>query len=190
LRLRYSFFQPPDNVIQRNRESKIEAVIKHIEEKVPGAKFDRVHEDSKAVVRIAFIHKHPEGETWSRVGREAERVNSDKPTMNLSDVAGHDSGEIQEGSKEYGDIMHEFFHTLGMLHEHQHPERKFTISESGIFTYNSYRNLELIELPAVRKEMEDDGWSKKNIRDNIVQKLKPNDIGAYSPVADGSSCMK
>ena len=65
--------------------------------------------------------------------------------MNLSDIAGHDSG-LQEGSKEYGDIMHEFFHTLGMLHEHQHPERKFTISESGIFTYNLYHNLELMEL--------------------------------------------
>jgi len=164
--------------MQRNRESKIEAVIKHI----AGARFDRVHEDSEAAVRITFNHEHHHGNTWSRVGREAVRVNSDKPTMNLSDVAGHDSGEIQEGSKEYGDIMHEFFHTLGMLHEHQHPERKSIISETGIFTYNSYRNLELLELAAVRKEMEDDGWSKKNIRDNIVQKLKPNDIG--------SSCMK
>jgi len=189
LRLQYSFFQPPDNVIQRKRESKVDTLIKHIEEKVPGVKFDLVNEDSEAAVRIAFDHKHPYGKTWSRVGREAERVNSDEPTMNLSDVAGHDSGH-QEGSKEYGDIMHEFFHTLGMLHEHQHPERKFNISETGIFTCNLYRNMELMELPAVRKEMEDDGWSKKNIRDNIVQKLKPNDIGAYSPVADGSSCMK
>jgi len=189
LRLPYSFFKRVDNAIQRNRESKIEAVIKHIEEKVPGAKFDRVHEDSKAVVRIAFIHNHPDGETWSRVGREAERVDSDEPTMNLSDVAGHDSGEIQEGSKEYGDIMHEFFHTLGMLHEHQHPERKFTISEIGIFTYNSYRNLELMELPAVRKEMEDEGWSREDISDNIVQKMKANDIGPFSP-PDILSCMK
>jgi len=109
--------------------------------------------------------------------------------MNLSVIAGHDSG-IQEGSKEYGDIMHEFFHTLGMLHEHQHPERKFTISETGPFTYNLYRNLELMDLPAVGMDMEDQGWSKKNIRDNIVQKLKPNDIGPYSPLADCSSCMK
>ena len=109
--------------------------------------------------------------------------------MNLSDIAGHDSG-IQEGSKEYGDIMHEFFHTLGMLHEHQHPERKFTISKTGIFTLNFYRNLELMELLVVGMDMEDQGWSKKNIRDNIVQKLKPNDIGPYSPLADDSSCMK
>jgi len=190
LRLTYSFFQPPDNAIQRNRESKVDAVIKQIEENVPGVKFDRVNEDSEAAVRIAFDNKHPHGKTWSRVGREAERVNSDEPTMNLSDVAGHDSGEIQEGSKEYGDIVHEFFHTLGMLHEHQHPERKFTISETGIFTLNLYRNLELMDLPAVGKDMKDEGWSKKNIRDNIVQKLKPNDIGPYSPQADGSSCMK
>ena len=168
----------------------MDAVIKRIEEKVPGVKFDLVNEDSEAAVRIAFDHKHPYGKTWSRVGREAERVNSDEPTMNLSDIAGHDSGEIIEGSKEYGDIMHEFFHTLGMLHEHQHPERKFIISESGIFTLNLYRNLELMDLPAVGMDMEDEVWSMKNIRDNIVKILKPNDIGAYSPVADCSSCMK
>jgi len=167
----------------------VDTVIKHIEAKVPGVKFDRVNEDSEAAIRIAFIHKHLYGKTWSRVGREAERVNSDEPTMNLSDIAGHDS-VIQEGSKEYGDIMHEFLHTLGMLHEHQHPERKFTISESGIFTLNLYRNLQLMDLPAVRMDMEGEVWSKRNIRDNIVQKLKPNDIGPYSPLADCSSCMK
>jgi len=110
LRLSYSFFQPPDNVIQRNRESKVDAVIKRIEENVPGVKFDRVNEDSEAAVCIAFNYKHPHGKTWSRVGREAERLNSDEPTMNLSDIAGHVSG-VQEGSKEYGDITHEFFHT-------------------------------------------------------------------------------
>jgi len=109
--------------------------------------------------------------------------------MNLSDIAGHVPC-VQEGSKEYGDITHEFFHTLGMLHEHEHPERKFTISETGTFTLNLYHSLELMNLPAVGMDMEDQGWSKKNIRDNIVQKLKPNDIGPYPPLADYSSCMK
>ena len=105
--------------------------MNHIEEQVPGVRFDLVNKDSEAVIRIAFNYEKPYGKTWSRVGREAERVNSDEPTMNLSDSE-HEPGEIQEGSKEYGDILHEFFHTLGMLHEHQHPERKFTISATGI----------------------------------------------------------
>jgi len=37
-----------------------------------------------------------------------------------------------------------------------------------------------MNLPAVGMD-KDQGWSKKNIRDNIVQKLKPNDIGPYPP---------
>ena len=135
MRLPYSFFCPVNNTIQRNRESKVQAVIKLIEERVPGVKFVRVKEDSEAVIRIAFDHKHPDGSTWSRVGRDAEEIDSDKPTMNLSDVTGHDSGEIQVGSDEYIDIVHEFFHSLGMRHEHQHPERKFTISKTGTFTF-------------------------------------------------------
>ena len=127
--LYYSFFQPADNIIQRNRESKIQTIIRHIEEQVPGVKFDLVNDDNEAVIRIAF---NSCGKTWSRVGREAERVNSSEPTMNLSDVR-HESGEIEEGSREYGDIMQGLFHALGMDHEHQHPERKFTISAIGMY---------------------------------------------------------
>lgn len=186
--LRFSFFRPADNIIQRNRESKVQSVVKHLEEQVPGIKFVRVDRDSDAEIRIAFDHEHPYGKTWSRVGREAEKINSDEPTMNLSDVR-HESGETRKGSKEYGDIMHEFFHTLGMLHEHQHPDRKFAISATGAYTFNFYYNWELMELPAVVKDMEDDEWSEKDINDNIVQQFDRDTIGAYSP-PDKASCMK
>jgi len=37
--------------------------------------------------------------------------------------------------------------------------------------------------------MKDDGWSRKNIRKNIVQKLSYNEIGAFSQ-SDDSSIMK
>jgi len=108
--------------------------MKHIEEHVPGIKFVQVLKDSDAVIRIAFDHEHPYGKTWSRVGREAEKVNVNEPTMNLSEITGRGSGEIQEGSKEYGDIMHELLHVLGMYHEHQHPDRLFHISADGACT--------------------------------------------------------
>jgi len=108
--------------------------MNRIEEQVLGIKFVQVLKDSDAVIRIAFNHEHPYGKTWSRVGREAERVNSNEPTMNLSDVTGHESGGIQEGSKEYGCIMHELFHSLGMHHEHQHFDRPFEISAVGTCT--------------------------------------------------------
>jgi len=97
--------------------------MKHIEEHVPGIKFVHVLKDSDATIQIAFNHEQPYGKTWSRVGREAERVSFNEPTMNLSDVTGHESGEIQEGSKEYGGITHELLHALGMKHEHQHHVR-------------------------------------------------------------------
>jgi len=140
LLLAYSFFRRADSIIQRNRESKIKTVLSHIEGQVPGVKFGHVDKASDAVIRIAFDHGHPYGNTssWSRVGRETERINSDEPTMNLSDVTGHESDEIQEGSKEYGDIMHQFFHALGMLHQHQNPKRKFTISQTGACTFDLY----------------------------------------------------
>jgi len=111
--------------------------MKRIEEHVPGIKFVKVLNDSSdAVIRIAFNHKHPYGKIWSRVGREAERANLNEPTMNLSEITGHEleSGGIQEGSKEYGDIMYELLHVLGMLHEHQHPDRRFDISADGAST--------------------------------------------------------
>jgi len=108
--------------------------MKHIEEQVPGIKFVQVPKDSEAVVRIAFNHEHPYGKTWSRTGIEAERVSSNEPTINLSDVTGHESGEIQE--EEYGAIMHGLLRTLGMHHEHQHPDRPFDISIIGTCTFH------------------------------------------------------
>jgi cupin superfamily acireductone dioxygenase involved in methionine salvage len=131
LLLRYSFFNPAHNIIQRNRESKIEAVMQLIEEDVPGVKFERVNTDSEAILRIAFNYTHPDGKTWSQVGRKAEAVDSNEPTMNLADVTGYKSGDLQEMSEEYADIFHELGHALGMEHEHQHPERKFILSETG-----------------------------------------------------------
>ena len=138
MQLRYSYIRRANNDIQRNRESKIQAVIKHIEEEVPGVKFDRVNENSRTAIRIALDYKDPHGKMWSRVGREAENIDDDKPTMNLSEVTGHGSGEILEGTGEYIDIMHEFFHALGMYHEHQHPELNYTISETGMVTFDLY----------------------------------------------------
>jgi len=182
--LSYSFFRQADNTIQRNRESKIQTVIKDIEEQVPGVKFNLVNNDSEAVIRIAFNHEHPYGKTWSRVGREAERVSFNEPTMNLSDVK-HESGDIGNDSKEYSVIMHEFFHALGMLHEHQQPERKFTISATCMCNFDLYHNMELMELTAVGSDMEDDAWFE-DINGDIVQH-NPTTIAYSRP--DIAICM-
>src|SRR5260221_7427266 len=120
-------------MIESKGEKKIDGVIERIERKVPGVKFVPEKNVSHATIRIAFDHEHPKGKTWSQVGIDAAGISFNEPTMNLSEVTGLGSGEIEEDSNEYGDIVHEFFHTLGMHHEHQHPERKFTISRTGMF---------------------------------------------------------
>ena len=91
------------------------------------------------------------------MGRGAERVSSSQParTINLSDVTGHDSGEIREGSKEYGGIMHELL-ALGMQHEHQHPDCPFDISAFGACTFDLYYSMELTGLTAVVSDMKDE----------------------------------
>jgi len=61
----------------------------------------------------------------------------DKAIMNLDWVSG-DSIEISD--KENGVILHEFGHTLGMLHEHQSSLRgdKIVLKESGSSCYYYY----------------------------------------------------
>ena len=49
--------------------------------------------------------------------------------------------------------------------------------------------MELMRLTAVVSDMEDDGWSKRDIIDNIVKRFNPSTIGAFSR-PDMSSCMK
>jgi len=44
-------------------------------------------------------------------------------------------------------------------------------------------------LPAVRKDMEDEGWSEEDVDNNIVKRLNHSMIGACSP-PDMCSCMK
>ena len=44
-------------------------------------------------------------------------------------------------------------------------------------------------LPAVRKDMEDEGWSEEDVDNNIVKRLNHSMIGACSP-PDMFSCMK
>ena len=52
-----------------------------------------------------------------------------------------------------------------------------------------YYKMELMELPAVRKDMEDEGWSEEDVDNNIVKRLNHNMVGACSRL-DMCSCMK
>jgi len=46
-----------------------------------------------------------------------------------------------------------------------------------------------MEIPAVGKDLEDEGWSEEDINNNIVERFNPSTIGACSR-PDMGSCMK
>jgi len=96
--------------------------------------------------------------------------------MNLSDVTGHESGEV------CGCI-------LGMQHEYQHPDRTFDITSIGACNFDLYFNMELREPTAVGNDIEDDGCSEEDINDNIVKRFNTSTIGGCSR-PDMASCMK
>ena len=93
--------------------------------KYANVNFQRV--DHSADVRITF---DPNGGSWSKLGTQC--LLSQDPlesTMNLGTVT--PSSDFTQG--EYGTILHEFGHVLGMLHEHQSPARgqRFTFNADG-----------------------------------------------------------
>ena len=49
--------------------------------------------------------------------------------------------------------------------------------------------MKLIEPPAVRKDMEDEGWSEEDVDNNIVKRLNYSMVGACSR-PDMCSCMR
>lgn len=83
---------------------------------------------SPATIRISFRATEEDGGYWSAVGRMAENVGSDKPTMNFEgfpqDLARYYGGKEREAwlaSYERSTILHEFGHALGLAHEQFHP---------------------------------------------------------------------
>jgi len=59
-----------------------------------------------AEIRIAF---DPSDGAWSYIGKDCLGIPMNQPTMNL-------------GWQDEGVVLHEFGHTLGLIHEHQNPE--------------------------------------------------------------------
>ena len=63
-------------------------------------------------LRYNYIYTTDIGVNWSMVGTDAEKINRNKPTMQLN-LKGH-SPALQESL-----VVHEFGHALGLEHEHQ-----------------------------------------------------------------------
>jgi hypothetical protein len=126
--LTYTFLGPKaGNTIQQN---KVKKVVQEWE------KYANVNltfvPTGNATIRIIF---DPNLGSWSYVGNEIDLINANDPTMNLGWIGGHSTTITSE---ERGVILHEFGHTLGLMHEHQSPVHggSITLKESGtLFSY-------------------------------------------------------
>lgn len=87
---------------------------------------------------------------WSTIGTDAKLVPDGKPTLHLDN---QDNLTLAHNI-----ALHEFGHALGLLHEHQHPNRTIKFDEQNV--YESYGNAgvtdEDIENQIVRQ------WPAKN----------------------------
>ena len=86
-------------------EDCVELIVNERIQPLVDLKFKRISDVNKASIRIAF---DPNNGAWSLLGTDHTKEDKSKATMNF--------GWIDAMT-----IMHEFGHTLGMIHEHQNP---------------------------------------------------------------------
>ena len=123
----------------------IKRIVQERIEPIINIKFNWVGENDDADIHIAF---DPTQGCWSYVGKDALKYNKNDVTMNFAwfDIA---------------TVIHEFGHSIGMVHEHQNPRG------------------EKIEwnVPALDKYMADtQGWDKETTKNNIINKYNINQI--------------
>ncbi|KAK6988582.1 ZnMc domain-containing protein [Favolaschia claudopus] len=127
------------------------------------------------MLRISF---NPAGGSWSYVGTQALAIPAAQATMNLGWV--ENTGSIENGiptyitTNEAGTILHEFGHVLGLLHEHQSPERskKLTLDDGAVYSYYARTQ----------------GWDRATIQSQILDTYASGDVSNYS-VLDTTSIM-
>lgn len=115
----------------------------------------------KADLRVGFDEQ---AGSWSYVGTDAQALDAHQakePTMNLGWVGpGHDEGAARKS------ILMEFGHALGLIQEHQNPNRSFEWNEDAVVK-------DLSGPP--------NSWSRETIKSILMDKYAPFDYRPFDP---------
>ncbi|MDB5269081.1 MAG: peptidase [Hymenobacter sp.] len=105
-------------------------------------------EQGDAQIRISFTTA--EG-SWSYIGTDALGIPADKPTINY--------GWVSETN-----VLHDFGHALGLIHEFQNPYTQFPWNEKKVYA--------LYESPPYF-------WSREDIKNNLLTPVSKTQLGPY-----------
>lgn len=155
--IRYTFLSSPHGGTKEQEQK----VRDSIQEWTYYANVDlkEVKDASDADVRVRF---DPQDGSWSYVGLDVTKVDAQAPTMNLAWV--QKTGALSQN--EQATILHEFGHTLGLLHEHQSPAHgaKATINvDAALVMYSTGQP-----------------WDDQQVRDQVINAYKNSDISKIS----------
>lgn len=88
--------------------------------------------------------------SWSMVGTEARNRDASEPTMYIN---------FERPEEARANVLHEFGHALGLLHEHQHPQRTLAFDKAATHAHFKDRN-----------------FARHEVEDQILSTLDPDDI--------------
>lgn len=116
-------------------------------------------------VRIA---RTPGSGYWSYLGTDILQVASDEQTMNLDSFTMNTSD-----SEFYRVVRHETGHVLGCPHEHMRAELVANINPQAAYRYFGATQ----------------GWSRQEVKQQVLTPLDPEDFLIQSPTAESDSIM-
>lgn len=181
-RITFAYFAPKVNGVQdhtlagtTHQRTKVERTIKEWE-RYAHVSF-ALAPVAEAKIRISFV---PTDGNWSEVGTQHELyADGDEQTMNLGGLK--TDGEFADDYERHV-ILHEFGHSLGLLHEHQSPAREGVITIEACKHHNinpSTYFLIYCRFTACQRYIQR-GWSEQTVQANIALQDSVDMITSYS----------
>jgi hypothetical protein len=121
-------------------------------------------DNGPADIRIAF--KQGNG-SWSYLGTMCQRIPAAQPTMNFGWLTPNSGDDVLRPV-----VLHEFGHALGLIHEHQNPDRAISWNR-----------------PAVRNDLSGppNNWDDATIENNMFKRYDPASV--TTTAVDAGSIM-